>query len=174
VSTFNGRLRPPEEDDAAPTIEVNTANLPDVIPSFRSRFGGLWTDLNVAPDLLEGRRALGLIDDTEQARLRHWIDYGYVIIEGAVPAGLIDEVRDDLDATLAGELPPRKAEWWSSDGNRLSNASSDLMQRPGAKLLDLHETSPAAQHMIFAPEIVRSESLDREVLEQLESLGYLD
>ena len=158
MTRYDAPLAAPEED-AAPTVRVDASCLPDVIPGFRSKFGGLWTDLNVARELVEGRRALGRIDESEASLLTHWIEQGFVVIEGAVSRGLIDEVRDDLTATLAGDLSPRKVEHWRNGEKRISDASTDILHRPGSKLLDLHETSPSAQHMIFARPITRFLSL---------------
>lgn len=155
MSTFEGRLAPPVDDDEERLEARDDANLPPSIPRFRSRFGGLWTDLSNAHAILEGKRALGRVDDDDAARARRWIDEGYLILEGAVPGALIDEVRDDIERTLDGRLPPRKAEWWTEEGKQLGDATADVMLAPGAKLLDLHAISDAAQRMIFHAPIAR-------------------
>jgi ectoine hydroxylase-related dioxygenase (phytanoyl-CoA dioxygenase family) len=159
MTTFRGRLRPSEEDDPheppRAADEVDRANLPPVVPRFRSRFGGLWTDLSNAHEILEGKRELGLVADDEAELLRHWIDRGFVILEGAVPGELIDEVLRDLELTLSGELPRRKAEWWTEHGKQLGVATAGVMDEDGAKLLDLHFTSDQTQQMIFHARIAR-------------------
>ncbi|MCZ7687193.1 MAG: phytanoyl-CoA dioxygenase family protein [Sandaracinaceae bacterium] len=124
-------------------------------PRFRSRFGGLWTDLTVAHDVLAGKRALGWVNDEEAERLAAFIDHGFVILEGAVPEATIEAVLADVEATLDGRLPPRDAEWWTHEGKQHGRATRAIMREDAAKMLDLHATSPATQAMIFAPPIAR-------------------
>lgn len=156
LRTYGGALRPGDPRDVpCAQDEYERTNMPPVVPHFRSRYGGLWTDLSTAHDILTGKRQLGLVSEEEEARLRTWIDEGYVILEGAVPHAVIDEALDELRRTLEHDLPPRKAEWWSESGKHFGVAGSDTMTFHAAKLLDLHLTSPATQRMIYHAPLAR-------------------
>ena len=156
LRTYGGALRHGEPRDIpSPRSDYERVNMPPVVPHYRSRYGGLWTDLSSAHDLLTGKRQLGLVTEAEETLLRRWIDDGYVILEGAVPEALVDEALDELDRTLRGELPPRKAEWWTDAGKHFGVAGPDTMTFHAAKLLDLHLTSPATQRMIYHAPLAR-------------------
>jgi hypothetical protein len=124
-------------------------------PRFHSALGGLWTDLSNAHAVVDGQLAIGLVTPVEADRLRHWIDHGFVIIEKAVPATLVDAVLEDLDACLTGRLPPRIAEFWDDRGKRFERGSAERMQGEGSKLLDLYVSSERCREMLFCPEILR-------------------
>jgi ectoine hydroxylase-related dioxygenase (phytanoyl-CoA dioxygenase family) len=61
--------------------------------TFSSRFGGLWTDLSNADEVLAGRLELGLITPEEAELLRFWIDNGYVVLDHAVSDEAIEKAR---------------------------------------------------------------------------------
>lgn len=75
---------------------------PETAPRFRSRFGGPWTDLSNAEDVIEGRRELGLLDDAEASLLTTWVRDGYVILRGAVPEAALSALRAEIDRLFAG------------------------------------------------------------------------
>ncbi len=52
---------------------------------YKSRFGGLWTDLEKAEYLIAGKRALGWISEEESVLLSSWVRDGFVIIPNAIP-----------------------------------------------------------------------------------------
>ena len=124
-------------------------------PRFQSAFGGLWTDLSNAHALVDGQLALGLVDAGEAARLRHWIDRGFAILDRAVPEPLVDAVVADLDGCLTGRLPARTVEFWDERGKRFEAATPDRMQQQGSKLLDFYGASRHCLEMTFCPEILR-------------------
>src|SRR4051812_40829633 len=68
----------------------------DSTPTYRSEFGGLWTDRSDAPAEIERRLASGEINERQAEQLRFWIANGYVILEGAVPGDAIDRFHDDI------------------------------------------------------------------------------
>jgi hypothetical protein len=63
------------------------------LPGFRSRFGGLWTDLSNACDLVAGRLAIGEIDERDALNLLAFIENGYVILRAAVSSEVIDALK---------------------------------------------------------------------------------
>ena len=153
MSRFEGQLEPADAEHDPSDWEPDDDDQPRARTAFRSRFGGLWTDLENAPSLLAGKQELGRIDDDDARRLGEWIEEGFVILEGAVSEDEVEAVRAEMSATLAGEEPARKAEWWSDGEKQFGDATAAVMERPGAKLLDLHYTGPRTQELIFAPPI---------------------
>ena len=130
--------------------------LPPVQPRFHSRFGGLWTDLNTARDLLAGKVALGLISESEAELVGHWIDHGYVVIPRAADETLVDQARGDLEACLDGRMPrPLLSYWDEEETKRFVPARRELVSKREAKILDLHRISPAVQRLIFSEPIRR-------------------
>jgi phytanoyl-CoA hydroxylase len=65
-------------------------------PTYRSDFGGLWTDRSDAEDQIERLRAAGEITEHQAEQLRFWIDNGYIILEAAVPMDAIDRFHSDI------------------------------------------------------------------------------
>jgi len=64
---------------------------PVEVPQFRSRFGGLWTDLNNAIQLIDGKLELGMINEKESQLLRFFVENGYVVLRAAVDTEKIDK-----------------------------------------------------------------------------------
>lgn len=154
MTRYDGTLDVVEREELEPG--------PDVPPQpgrFRSQWGGLWTDLDHAHAIVDGKRELGWIDDTDVTRLRHWIDQGFVILEGVVEPEVTEGLLEALGRTLNGELPARRAEWWSEGVKYVDVAGPTTMDETAAKLLDLYMTSEAARAASLHPEIVRFLSL---------------
>jgi hypothetical protein len=125
------------------------------IPRFRSRFGGIWTDLSNAPALLDGKRELGLVSAEEHTLLAGWIADGYAILPGAIPPELCDRVLEDAERAFAGELGLLYREIGTAEGVRLVEAAG---ARAG-KLIDLYVKSQAALDIIVHARIARFLSL---------------
>lgn len=134
--------------------EENEKFIPPIRPRFQSQFGGLWTDLTTAKDIVKGKLSLNLLTSEEATLLDHWIDWGYVIIPNAVPEVEIDALTKQIDLTLSGETP-KKASYWDNGVKCVGDANFEIMQKPEAKLLDLHSTSDAATKVIFSSKIQR-------------------
>lgn len=158
MTKFDGALRVAPKRTEANT-DLDRANTPPERPRYRSRFGGLWTDLDNAHEIARGKRRLGWVSQEEEARLHGWIDDGYVILEGAVEHALVDALLEDLERTLRGALPRRKAEYWRDGVKRVEVAGPDTMDETAAKLLDLYMTSERAREASLHPSVVRFLSL---------------
>jgi phytanoyl-CoA hydroxylase len=65
-------------------------------PTYRSDFGGLWTDRSDVSEQIERRLAAGDITAAQAQQLRFWVENGYIVLEGAVPSEAIDRFRDDI------------------------------------------------------------------------------
>ena len=130
---------------------------PVEVPQFRSRFGGLWTDLNNAIQLIDGKLELGMINEKESQLLRFFVENGYVVLRAAVDTEKIDKFNQDIEA-LATNPPP---EAWVS----CVEGGQPLARRmlPGdteeahksMKLLDVYTYMQSARDVIFAPETMR-------------------
>lgn len=66
-------------------------------PSYQSVFRGLWTDRRDALDEIDRRLELGSLTQTDAELLRHWVEHGYVILQGAVEPAVCDSVRSELE-----------------------------------------------------------------------------
>ena len=69
---------------------------------YTSNFGGLWTDRKDAVELLTHRVKNGQIDQDQEYLLKHWIENGYVILEGAVEQSLCSELAQELATIFDG------------------------------------------------------------------------
>jgi phytanoyl-CoA hydroxylase len=124
-------------------IQIPFERIPET-PTFRSRFGGLWTDRRDAHEILDERRRLGRYSESEAERLAHYIDLGYVILPGATDPALIDEYLDYFDQSFANPPPGMMAR---CQGQRLP-LGPDLYDRI-AKVDCLHLFFPRAAELIF-------------------------
>jgi len=127
------------------------------VPQFRSRFGGLWTDLNNAPELIEGKRELGIISEEEAQQLLFFVENGYVILRNAVDVELVDKLNEDIDK-LADNPPPQAWITCSEDGRwvgrQMTPGDRDEANK-SVKLLDVYDYLPSARSVIFAPKTMR-------------------
>jgi ectoine hydroxylase-related dioxygenase (phytanoyl-CoA dioxygenase family) len=119
--------------------------------ALQSAFGGLWPDAPNAADVVQGKLETGTITAKQADRLRFWMQNGYVILEKAIPAAIIDAAARDLDRAYAGAfkglnfechaVTPDHVEW-----------RRDINPHP-AKALDIHHFSPAIRNLMFADPI---------------------
>ncbi len=116
-----------------------------------SRFGGLWTDRRDAAAELDRRVRAGTVPAEDQDGLRHWIEHGWVVLPGAVPPEVCDEVRSAIDGAL------------SEGDERLlmhSPASEDYQPVKGgvdterARIVDAYVHLEPARRALFAEPIV--------------------
>jgi len=119
---------------------------------FRSQFGGLWTDLSNADEIIVGKLQLGQITEAEAEMLRNWINNGYIIIKNAVPHKLIDEAL----ASIADIYKQGRAfvETYEFGDVRYVRAKERHRQMQH-KLIDAYAQSPALQKMMLADPITR-------------------
>lgn len=127
---------------------------PPVQPGFRSRFGGLWTDLNAADAVLAGKVAIGELLPEEARLVDAWRRDGFVILPGAVAPAAIDAALVDFERAYDGALQ-RKIWYWDGDGLHIVDASREHLRKTDSKLLDLHDISDKVQTIVFAEPINR-------------------
>jgi hypothetical protein len=122
---------------------------------YHSRFGGLWTDLPNAVDVIAGKHALGWISSAEHDLLKEWIINGFVILPHAVPHDLIDRLDGEVERIWDGDSGHRIfVEFWENGEKTIQPAGLRFRDRR-VKLLDLFAHSESARHIIFSPPIVR-------------------
>jgi phytanoyl-CoA hydroxylase len=120
--------------------------------SFQSRFGGLWTDLTNADEILAGKLALGTITAIEAEMLNFWIKNGYVIIDNAVSVDVIDAARKAIAAVY--EQSRALVETYEFGDVRYARVESRHRTMPH-KLIDAYAHSKDIQRMILSDRIVR-------------------
>lgn len=118
-----------------------------------SRFGGCWPDRADAKDLIRGKLDIGHITSDEAEQLTHWVDHGYVIIQGALSAELLERAEAALDAAYRGELDD--ALFHGADVSPESFRWNEKVQTHLVRALDLHWLSADLRAASFAPAICR-------------------
>jgi phytanoyl-CoA hydroxylase len=130
---------------------------PQFIPKYRSQFGGLWVDLNHAPEIVQGKLDLGLINQKEAGQLLSFIANGYVIFPQAIPGRHLRKLNEDFERVWTGKLPDT---WVGCNEDGLSCTRKVL---PGdreradlsVRLLDPYESMESARVVMFNEAIVR-------------------
>jgi phytanoyl-CoA hydroxylase len=120
--------------------------------TFQSRFGGLWTDLSNATQLLDGKLALGLITESESGMVKRWIEDGYVVIENAVSADCIDMAAPAISRIY--EEGRAFVESYETGSVRLVRVEPRHRGMPH-KLVDGYAHSADIRSMIVSDKIVR-------------------
>lgn len=127
-------------------------------PQFRSIFGGLWTDLSNASEVISGKLDLGLITAEEAEQLLFWVEYGYIIIPNAVDDNVIDQTNADLDAIWSEEDSAVWIEHWENSKYNIEPIRSEIKDK-NHKLLDLYVHSKFTRDAMFSEKISRFLSL---------------
>ena len=149
---------------------------PQFVPKYRSRFGGLWTDLNNAHEIVQGKLELGMIDRKQADLLTGFIENGFAVFPGAIPGRHIRRLNEDIENVWACKAP----EAWIScieDDQRSWVRKIKPQDREKAgmqtKLLDLYEYTESARVVMFSDTIVDFLQLifERPVLAH-QSLGF--
>jgi hypothetical protein len=119
--------------------------------AMHSRFGGLWTDVGNALDIVDGRHKIGQINTDQAALLRQWITQGYVVLPTRIPGEILDRAEAELDRAYHGGMPHLR---FAVHGEAENSTWVDgVLTRP-AKALDLHWFSPDIRDLIFAEPVV--------------------
>ena len=116
-----------------------------------SPFGGLWPDASNASDVIRGKQEIGAITAAQADRLRFWMQNGYVILENAIPASIVEKAAADLDRAYAGGIPDLKFECHAIAPDHIA-WRPEINPHP-AKALDIHHFSPAVRNLMFADAI---------------------
>jgi len=141
-------------------------------PRFRSRFGGLWPDLSDARERLAGKRALGQLSDEDARLFEHWIEHGFVVLEGAVPGELVDRYQAELAEAWRTSDPAVEIEVYEHGVRRFVPMEARFRDQPH-KVLDHHVRSRLAREIQFAPRTQRflAQLFERPPL-AFQSLGF--
>ncbi len=119
-------------------------------PLYRSRYGGLWIDRSDAHEVLEARRSRGEVTEADAELLAHYIDHGYVVLEGATDESVIDEYLALFEA--AWDDPPDRC-WlqWKQQGLPMDRKFYDEVAKVGS----LHLWFDRAGELIFPRRVLR-------------------
>jgi len=118
---------------------------------FHSTFGGLWTDLGNAPDIVRGKLELGLITDQQAEMLMHWIRDGYVVIPTAIGDEVLDAVCAEFEAAF--NTPQKKYLFECHAVKAGAIPWNDKLTTSASKGLDFHWFSENYRNLIFASKI---------------------
>lgn len=143
------RSATPEPNGAAPPPAAPTADG----ASFRTLFGGPWTERTDAEQVLQEKLARGVVTPADAERLRFWIDNGYVVLESAVPHDVIEQVKRDIERSWDTDNPGLFVEYWQDHVMHVEPISPEAKHRQ-AKLLDFHAFSEPARQAVFSPAII--------------------
>ena len=127
------------------------AERPTDAAALPSDYGGLWPDLANAEDVIAGRLEVGQIDAAQAEQLRFWTRNGYIILERAVPAEVIEAAARDLERAYAGGFTNLKFECHGVSPDHMT-WRPEINPHP-AKALDIHHFSPAIRELMFADAI---------------------
>jgi phytanoyl-CoA hydroxylase len=130
---------------------------PQFIPKYRSAFGGLWTDLNNATEIVAGKLEVGLIDRKEAEMLRFFIENGYAVFPGAVPGFRIRQLNRDIERVWACEMDNAWVSGIEDGRSRVRKIKPHDRERADnqIKLLDAYEYLESARHVMFTDRIAR-------------------
>jgi phytanoyl-CoA hydroxylase len=148
---------------------------PQFIPRYRSLFGGLWTDLSNALEIVQGKLDLGSIDRKEAERLRGFIENGYAVFPGAIPRRHIRQLNEDIESIWACQRPDAWVSCVENERSWVRKIKPQDRESAGmqTKLLDLYEYTESARRVMFNDTIVKFLQLifERPVLAH-QSLGF--
>lgn len=116
-------------------------------------FGGFWTDEPHAQQLALDLQAGSGVTPEEAQRLAHWIEHGYVVIEGALPAAEVDALQAAIDGAI--DRSERPMTYWDADGKHQVTARRDKLKAAECKVIDVHAHLKQVQQSIFAPKMAR-------------------
>lgn len=119
-----------------------------------SAFGGLWIDHANVKDLIAGRFELDSINTEEAAVLTAFARDGYVKLPDPLPAPLIDQAEEALEAAYSGRMSALLFECPAVSPGRHCTWSAGVRNN-AAKALDIHWWSPDIRNVIFANPVTR-------------------
>ncbi len=119
------------------------------MPSANTRFEPLWIDRPDALDLLAARLDSGAINPILGERLAHLIEYGYVIIPGAISHALADTLLAEMAGVTehADRFIARRAR------AAYAHPTADVVQDPTFRIIDFHVNSAHAAEAIYCAAI---------------------
>jgi len=151
---------PPSVPDDRPRHQLPDDELDALLPraqfdrasvEFRGEFEGLWTDRTDVDDVLVRRRRAGQVSAADEELLTHWIERGYVVLEGAVPVDVCEQVKADLRAAFDhGDRRLRVLAPGEHFGHQLE-AGTDMR---GMRVNDIYVYLESARRALFAEPVL--------------------
>lgn len=128
------------------------SRLSDRADPYYSEFGGCWTDRHDAALILDRKLEEGDVSSEEAARLRFWMEHGYVVLPQAVPHHVCDRVNDDVHR--AWEEADSRLTIVESETNEAHPLSRDWEEKR-IRVVDVYAYYESARDALFAPDVVR-------------------
>jgi hypothetical protein len=143
--SIRSAVRPEEESGAT------RATIPAIPGAFRSSFGGLWIDRADWMDILAEQHRHGEISDAVADQIARFNRDGYVVLQGAVPAELVEIVNAEIDRFWR-EPPKGLFISTTEPDGKAKVVPPKLAYREGkTKLLDAYVFSAAARRAVANP-----------------------
>jgi phytanoyl-CoA hydroxylase len=141
------QLTQEELDSLLPRAQFERASA-----EYRGQFEGLWTDRRDVTEVIARRVRSGDLSEADSDLLRHWVEHGYVVLEGAVPPDVCDRLQDDLSRAFAnGDDRLRVLKPGEHFGEPLQ-AGTDMR---GMRVNDVYVHFESAREALFADRIVQ-------------------
>lgn len=117
--------------------------------NFHSQFGGLWTDQSNAMNILEDRFQQGQYSEEQHQQLKHYIEYGYLVIPSVISTDQADTIRQQMNH--AGEF---EGKYLGRIKRKLTYATEENCRDPKFRFVDFHINCKTALDAATAPAIV--------------------
>ncbi len=115
---------------------------------------GLWLDQPDARAQIQARKAAGLLDEAQAARLGEFVENGYMVLDLDVDPKQLDAVVEGVDR-LWRERPHDIAYACDSPARPMQRADPATDRRKRYRIHDLHSHVPAARDLYLHPQIHR-------------------
>jgi phytanoyl-CoA hydroxylase len=120
-----------------------------------SSHGGLWTDLDLAHDILEAKLKAKSISDQEAENLAYFIDNGYVVLDKIIPDGLIDAFLLEQEKIKRGEKTGHHVEYIDNGKHFHGKPFTPDLVGKKFKLIDSYAKCQTARLINLHPNISR-------------------
>ena len=127
---------------AAQTVEADHS-----VSDFHSAFGGLWVDRRDWRELLHLRR----LPNEMSANIEHFVEQGYVILEGACAVEKVDAFKFQVEQAFQEGRP---GVLYQNPGDTVARELDGVKLGVGARVLDSYVPLPAALDLFASDRLV--------------------
>ena len=119
------------------------------MPAPSTQFATLWVDAPDAINTLDRKVGTGAVDRDLADRIAHLIQYGYVVLKGAISPDHADALVAEIDRVA--ESP----EYYVARRARMAytHPSRDIYDDPSFRIIDYHVNSSLARDAMFCPQV---------------------
>ncbi|MBL9039392.1 MAG: phytanoyl-CoA dioxygenase family protein [Archangium sp.] len=125
--------------------------------SYASKFGGLWTDLSNAAELVDARAKERGWSSRLKENVAFFVEHGFVILKRAVPHADIDTYLGAFERALGDPSHPMRASvpGTRENPNTIVSAAEAPRLAPLTKYLDTYVHLPEARALMFAGPVLQ-------------------